>query len=67
MVTAAAAVDPDRGRDRILAGASLFLVSDTLLGLRKFVVRGDAPALEGAVMATYTAAQWCISAGAVGS
>ena len=64
MVTSAAAVDADRGRGPILAGASLFLLSDTLLGLRLFVVGEESRTLEGAVMATYTAAQWCISAGA---
>jgi len=66
MVTSAAAVDADRGRGPILTGASLFLLSDTLLGLRLFVVGEDSRALEGAVMATYTAAQWCIGAGAGG-
>jgi len=63
MVASATAVDADRGRRRILAGASLFLLSDTLLGLRLFVVGDEPRALEGAVMATYTAAQWCIAAG----
>jgi uncharacterized membrane protein YhhN len=62
MVTAAAAIDPDHGRGPVLAGASLFLVSDTLLGVRAFLV-DDGHALEGAVMATYTAAQWLINDG----
>jgi uncharacterized membrane protein YhhN len=61
MVASAAAVDQDRGRGLVLAGASLFLLSDTLLGARTFVAP-DAP-LEGAVMATYTAAQWLIGEG----
>jgi uncharacterized membrane protein YhhN len=65
MVASAAAVDTDRGRAPTLAGASLFLVSDTLLGLRLFVIRDDSPALEAAVMATYTAGQWLIGAGAL--
>lgn len=34
MVTSAAAVDADRGRRRVLSGASLFLVSDSLIGVR---------------------------------
>ena len=63
MVAAAAAIDRDRGRDRVLAGASLFLLSDTLLGVRTFLLGERAPALDGAVMATYTAAQWCIADG----
>ncbi|WP_395658549.1 lysoplasmalogenase [Nocardioides sp.] len=63
MATAAAAVDDDRGRDLTLAGAALFLLSDTLLGARKFLLHDGAPALEAAVMATYTAGQWCIAAG----
>lgn len=63
MVTAAAAVDEDRGRDLTLVGASLFLLSDTLIGVRRFVLGDRLPALESAVMATYTAGQWCIAAG----
>ena len=46
------------------AGAGLFMVSDTLLGIRKFML-GDPPAaLESAVMATYAAAQLLLSEGA---
>lgn len=63
MVTAAAAVDTERGRAWVLTGASLFLVSDGLLGVGRFVVRRHVPVLDGAVMATYTAAQWCIGEG----
>ncbi len=63
MVAAASAIDRDRGRTRVLAGASLFLLSDTLLGVRTFLLHDRAPALDGAVMATYTAAQWCIADG----
>lgn len=65
MVAAAAAVDEDRGRDRVLGGAALFLVSDVLLGVRTFLVgeEGEPSVLEGAVMATYTAGQWLISDG----
>ncbi len=66
MVATAAAIDQDRGRDRVLGGAALFLVSDTVLGVRTFLVGEDSAAsgaLEAAVMATYTAGQWCIADG----
>ena len=63
MVTAAAAVDADRGRDRLLTGAALFLVSDTLLGVRRFVLSGRGEGLDSAVVATYAAAQWCLADG----
>lgn len=63
MVATAAAIDPNRGRGRILAGASLFLVSDTLIGVRRFLTDDRSPSLQAAVMATYTAGQWCICDG----
>jgi uncharacterized membrane protein YhhN len=63
MVTAAAAVDRDRGRSEILAGAVTFMVSDTVLGLRNFVLEHPDDRVEGVVMATYTAAQWLIADG----
>ena len=47
----------------MLTGAALFLASDTILGLQKFVLRRKVPALETAVMATYTAGQGLIAAG----
>ncbi len=46
------------------AGAGMFMLSDTLLGVRKFVLQDPPPALETAVMATYTAAQFLLSEGA---
>jgi uncharacterized membrane protein YhhN len=46
------------------AGAGLFMLSDTLLGIRKFVVTDSPAALETAVMGTYTAAQFLLSEGA---
>lgn len=67
MVTAAAAVAPDQGRTRVLAGAGLFLGSDALLGAQQFLVDGDLPLLDAAVMASYTAAQWCLATGLLGS
>ncbi len=41
------------------AGATLFLVSDSALALRKF--RGDFPASALVVLGTYWVAQWCIA------
>ncbi|WP_256465280.1 lysoplasmalogenase family protein [Tsukamurella sp. PLM1] len=42
----------------------MFLLSDSILGLRKFVL-ADPPAwLEGAVMATYCSAQFLLADGA---
>lgn len=52
-------------RRRIVAGTSLFLLSDSLLGIQKFLRREPSPALESAVMATYTAGQWLIAEGTV--
>ncbi len=43
------------------AGALSFLLSDSLLGLRKFVLDEPPPVLEAAVMATYTTAQFLLS------
>ncbi|ABL82190.1 MULTISPECIES: lysoplasmalogenase [unclassified Nocardioides] len=66
MVATAAAIDPDRGRDQVLGGAALFLASDTVLGLRTFLLGEESAAsraLESVVMATYTAGQWCIGEG----
>lgn len=46
------------------AGAGLFMLSDTLLGVRKFVLSHPPAGLEMAVMATYTAGQFLLSEGA---
>lgn len=54
---------PRAARGLIGTGAALFLLSDGLLGLRKFVIANPPPLLEGGVMATYTAAQFLISEG----
>jgi len=63
-MAASAAVLPDAaGRGRIQAGAALFLLSDSLIGAQQFLRDEPAPALESAVMATYTAGQWLISDG----
>jgi uncharacterized membrane protein YhhN len=54
---------PARARRTVVAGTGLFLVSDTILGVRQFLLRRDSRALEVAVMATYTAGQGLIAAG----
>jgi uncharacterized membrane protein YhhN len=46
------------------AGAGLFMASDTLLGVRKFMLTDPPARLETAVMASYTAAQFLLSEGA---
>ncbi len=56
------AVTP-RGRRMLRAGTLLFLTSDSLLGVQRFFLDEPSPALEGAVMATYTAGQGLIAAG----
>ena len=43
------------------AGSLLFLSSDSMLGLRKFVLADPPDRLESAVMATYTAGQFLLS------
>ncbi len=64
----AAALQLDRhtpsGR-RIATGAALFVLSDSLIGLRRFVLSDRrSPGLDATVMATYTAGQWLIATGA---
>lgn len=49
------------------AGAALFLLSDSLLGARRFLLRSAPPAMEGAVMATYSAAQFLLAEAALRS
>ena len=55
---------PARARRQVLAGSALFLLSDSLLGTGKFLLEEPHPALESAVMATYTGGQWLIAEGA---
>jgi uncharacterized membrane protein YhhN len=50
-------------RRTIRAGTALFLLSDSLLGVQEFLLKERKPALESAVMATYTAGQGLIAAG----
>ena len=66
MAVAATRLDPSEkpaARRLIAAGALAFLASDSILGLRKFVLDDPDPRTEGAVMATYTGAQLLISEG----
>jgi uncharacterized membrane protein YhhN len=67
VVVSATHLDPDlstASRRLTAAGAGLFMLSDTLLGVRKFMLTDPPAALETAVMATYTAAQFLLSEGA---
>jgi uncharacterized membrane protein YhhN len=67
VVVGAAHLDPalsPAARRLTTAGAGLFMLSDTLLGMRKFVLTDPPARLETAVMATYTAAQFLLSEGA---
>jgi uncharacterized membrane protein YhhN len=54
---------PESARHRVVVGTGLFMLSDTLLGVQKFLRHGESPRLETAVMATYTAGQWLIADG----
>lgn len=55
---------PRRARVLSAAGAGLFLLSDSVLGARTFLLRAPSPRVESVVMATYTAGQYLISRGA---
>ncbi len=67
MVVSATHLNPElspASRRLTAAGAGMFMVSDTLLGFRKFVLSDPPAMLETAVMATYTTAQFLLSEGA---
>lgn len=55
---------PRRARLLTATGAGLFLLSDSVLGARTFLLRVPSPTVESVVMATYTAGQYLISRGA---
>ncbi|EFV13905.1 lysoplasmalogenase [Segniliparus rugosus] len=55
---------PAPARRRLVAGGLAFLVSDAVLGLRRFLWRGAPPVAEAVVMATYATAQYLIAGGA---
>ncbi len=61
--TALSSTVQPRARKTILAGTSLFLLSDTLLGVQEFLLKEKHPALESAVMGTYAAGQALIAGG----
>lgn len=66
-VAAATQLDPalpKSARRATLLGAGLFMLSDSILGTRKFLLKNPPHRLESAVMATYTAAQFMLSEGA---
>jgi uncharacterized membrane protein YhhN len=54
---------PQGARRTLQVGTALFLVSDSVLAVQKFLLTEPRPALESVVMATYTAAQGLIAAG----
>jgi uncharacterized membrane protein YhhN len=66
-VAAATQLDPalpKSARRATLAGAGLFMLSDSVLGTRKFLLKNAPARIESVVMATYTAAQFLLSEGA---
>lgn len=66
-VAAATQLDPAlprSARRMTLLGAGLFMLSDSVLGTRKFLWKKAPPRIESVVMATYTAAQLLLSEGA---
>jgi uncharacterized membrane protein YhhN len=67
MVAASTQLDPSlppSSRRLTQAGAALFMASDTLLGVRRFVLRRGSSRTESVVMATYTAGQLLLAEGA---
>ncbi|MBI3792274.1 MAG: lysoplasmalogenase [Gemmatimonadetes bacterium] len=52
-------VAPDAGARLAAIGATLFMVSDTLLGVERFVM--PFPLATVAILATYWGAQWCLA------
>jgi uncharacterized membrane protein YhhN len=55
---------PKSARRATLLGAGLFMLSDSVLGTRKFLLKNAPARVESVVMATYTAAQFLLSEGA---
>jgi uncharacterized membrane protein YhhN len=54
---------PPGARATLQAGTALFLASDSVLAVQKFVLAEPLPVLDSVVMATYTAGQGLIAAG----
>jgi uncharacterized membrane protein YhhN len=55
---------PRSARRATMLGAGLFMLSDSVLGARMFLLKDPPDRLESVVMATYTAAQFLLSEGA---
>jgi uncharacterized membrane protein YhhN len=55
---------PASARRATMLGAGLFMLSDSVLGTRKFLWKNAPARVESVVMATYTAAQFLLSEGA---
>ncbi|SFR22848.1 Uncharacterized membrane protein YhhN [Lentzea waywayandensis] len=63
-MVAAASTARGAGARRVLGGATLFAVSDALLGASRFVLKGRATRVASSgVMPTYAAAQWLLHTG----
>ncbi|ANZ35632.1 hypothetical protein BBK82_05615 [Lentzea guizhouensis] len=63
-MVAAASTARGTGARRVVCGATLFLLSDALLGSSRFVLSGRTARVASAgVMPTYTAAQWLLHTG----
>jgi uncharacterized membrane protein YhhN len=54
---------PRGARRTLQAGTALFLISDSVLAVQKFLLTEPRPVLESVVMTTYTAAQGLIATG----
>jgi uncharacterized membrane protein YhhN len=54
---------PASARRTVVAGTALFLASDSILGVREFVLSEKRPLTDAVVMATYTGGQALIAAG----
>jgi len=54
---------PPGARRTLQAGTALFLISDSVLAVQKFLLTEPRPVLESVVMTTYTAAQGLIATG----
>lgn len=54
---------PQGARRTLQTGTALFLISDSVLAVQKFVLAEPQPVLESVVMTTYTAAQGLIATG----
>lgn len=66
-VAASTQLDPElprSARRATVLGATLFMLSDSILGTRKFLWKNAPARVESAVMGTYTAAQFLLSEGA---